>query len=163
MGGLRGENEDDLSLIAYSSPIGYNSLAKILSTYGLPDEVRISAEGSYMGLSKYGTFWIVLFYKDKGIMVEYEGETDKGDILAICFAPERLRNYASILLWDPNLGYTFSEAGKLLGLSTRPEESIEKGYKSLSEISDLDAQSFFNRYQLEENRDECFFVPDRKD
>lgn len=162
-GGLVGEKNDGLSVIAFDSPIGYYSLAKILSTYGPPDEVRIRAEGLYMALSEYGTYWIVLYYKEKGIMVEYEGATDKGEKLPICFSPQRLRNYTRILLWDPNLAYSFKEAGKLLGLYTRPESRIETDYKELSEVSDLDIQTFYDRYKVEENRDECFLVPDRKE
>ena len=96
-------------------------------------------------------------------MVEYEGTTDKGDNLAICFSPKRLRTYTRILLWDPNLAYSFSEAGEFLGLYTRPENSIDVDYQPLNEISNLDVQSFFEQYRLEENQDKCFFVPDRKD
>lgn len=156
---LHGENPDQLTYVGFSAPITSYPLNKILIQYGPPDEIRIRSEGYYMGLSEHGTFWIVMYYKEQGIMVEYEGNMEKSRILDICFTFDKLRPGVRILLWDKEKRYSFIEAGEFLHLYTR-DFNIDTDYRPINELSDLDVQSFYERYRLAENRGKCFSVPD---
>lgn len=160
-GKLHGENPDLLTYVWYEAPLSNFPLNNILSQYGPPDEIRLSALGYYMGLSNLGTFWIVLYYKEQGILVEYEGNMEKAKVLDICFPYEKLRPYVRILLWDPDKNYSFKEAGNLMKLQIKPENSIDEDYRPINELSDLDVPSFYERYRVAENRGICFGVPDR--
>lgn len=158
-GTLHGENPDLLTYVSFGAPISYYSLDKILTLYGAPDEIRIWAAGYFMGVSELGTFWIVLYYQKHGIMVEYEGNMEKSRILDICFTFDKLRPGVRILLWDKEKRYSFIEAGEFLHLYTR-DFNIDTDYRPINELSDLDVQSFYERYRLAENRGKCFSVPD---
>jgi hypothetical protein len=160
---IYGETDGPFQRAYFEAPTASYPVSKILSQYGVPDEIRIHAAGYYMGLSEKGFFWIALFYQEKGIMVEYEGYMEKAKTLDICFSPNQLRPYSRILLWDPKLKYSFTKAGSLIPLITKDfdtEKDIQRDYHPINELSDLDIQSFYEQYRQDANKGECFQVPD---
>jgi hypothetical protein len=162
-GTIYGETKGYLQRVYFEVPTASYPVSRILTQYGPPDEIRLLALGYYMGLSEKGTFWVVLLYQDKGIMVEYEGYMDKTKTLDICFSPNQLRAYSRIFLWNPELKYSFTKAGSLMPLATKDfatEQDIQRDYHPIQEVSNLDIQSFYDQYRQDTNKGDCFQVPD---
>lgn len=81
------------------------SLSYILSTYGIPSEVRFVATANSPHIGKpFYTYY--LFYFDLGILTASSNVGYlTGDNIEIC--PQNYSETPILLLWDKNLGYTF--------------------------------------------------------
>jgi hypothetical protein len=146
--------------IMYIAPMIDYPLSKLLTVYGKPEEIQIRAEGYYMGLSKTGMYELGIFYPKLGIMASYKGITEKSKILDICPLIIEKDYTSHFLLRQPGSETDFVQAGKEIGLITRPEHGIEIDFKPLEKVANIDTQAFYERYRNPKNLNVCFQVPD---
>ena len=140
---------DENGIITVIQTVMPISLANLLRTYGPPSEVFIQAIG-WSTLATVGQFTLVLYYHDKGILAVYDGEVARGRLLYI--SPDLITRPKStfLLLWDPNKNMSFAEAARRTQLIT-PPSLTEEDYLSLENVTNLNAQSFYQRYKDPQN------------
>jgi hypothetical protein len=132
------------------------SLSNLLTTYGLPSEIRIRAIGIYT-VDPVGRFTLVLFYKNKGIMAVYDGKNEKNKIIHIC--PDHIQGPQSAwLLWDPADQLTFSVAGRETMLISDPPPPSEDDYIPLEKLTGMSINAFYQRYKDPQNSRVCIEI-----
>ncbi len=147
------------SIEAYE-PIQKLPFWKVLSTYGKPEEVRISPSGHYGGVGNnvLGEFDLVLFYPDMGILTEFHGTTDSAKVLNVCLLDKYLDDHTHWFLWDPQKPMSFAEIGEEIGLPIKM--SVEYDYISIDKLTNFNVETFYEKFKQEANQNDCFYVPD---
>ena len=126
------------------------TVSKILSTYGRPTKVMIDTYGyPHEGPNP---FRLVLFYPDKGILVNYGDFADFVDGYVVgCI---QIGN-GSVVLWSPKQNLSFAEAlNGTRGLGTFGEQY----YKPLEEATEMDIETFYQTY-LDPDTETCIETP----
>lgn len=145
--------------VEFVSPSAFYGLSRMLNLYGVPSEIRIRAEGYYMGLSKEGFYQLAVFYPKLGMMASFVGNMAKTNPLKICPLIAEKNSTAAFLLWNPAARKDFFQAGEEIRLETRNSD-IQADFKPLESVADIDIQTFYDRYKNPENVNVCFWVPD---
>lgn len=125
-------------------------ISDVLRTYGQPSEVWIDTYGYSLG--EIDPFRVVLFYPEKGILLRYFDDADfQNDQVVGCFAGYR----GAIVLWAPELEFTFAEAlNGTRALGTYGEQY----YKPLEDASEMDVETFYQTY-LDPDAETCIETP----
>ena len=128
-------------------------LSDLLTSYGMPSEVKIWAIG-FDTMDPVGSFTLVLFYPDKGILATYTGQNELGQTIHIC--PSHITGRLSWFFWDPDQHLTYSEIGRQLLLFNDPFPPHEKDYVDLPQAAGMSLETFYQQYQHPENNEKCF-------
>ena len=144
--GFRDGVIEDIFGIYFGNLTASYNLVEILNTYGLPDDILVSAyyEPRY---SDYMTE-VAVFYLQKGILVTYfdsDGDTN-GDVIKKC--PQKA-TYPWLDLWAPSLELTIDEAAsRYLDMRNWPP------YRSLQDSTGMSIETFYQTFK-DPNNDKC--------
>jgi hypothetical protein len=151
--------QDDIieKITAQVGPIAYPNytLAKILSTYGTPNEIWISSYG--YSIEGEIPFTTVLFYSDAVMLLKYYTnasliEVDGESIVRGCIQD---KSVSSLGLWPPDEVLTFEDAvNETTGMN--PSEGYL--YRPLEDVTDMTIDTFYQTF-LEPNAEICIETP----
>lgn len=143
-------------------PVFY-PLHEILSTYGPPDEIWVTArfQSPCPFCPKTGAeFALGLMYQTRGFLASFRGGALRTDFSTYRICPINILGIyqTAWILWDParNLGYGYVYADAFLNAPLL-------GAYRLEEDSDIDIRTFYERYKDPNNASLCFEVPNRDD
>ena len=128
------------------------SVSSILTTYGVPSEVRIWTFRE--AFRDFFTFDLFLFYPDQGIVVRYSTDAKKDENLVQgCFNNART---LSIALWSPDIKLSFQDVSK----QTRNIDISDWGIPvEIEEATELTIEKFYNLFSNSSN-ELCIDTPD---
>lgn len=133
-------------------------LYRLLQDYGKPDEVYFYIL-DVLPIDTNNPYTVYLFYKEKGIVAEYDGASTKGATISICFkdSQEQKSRTAFLSLWSKGLDRTFQDVIAQYMSKLSPGYLSMKYYK-LEGLSTYNTNDFFELYKLEENGNRCLQI-----
>ena len=132
-------------------------LYRLLQEYGKPDEVYFYIL-DVLPIDTNNPYTVYLFYKDAGILAEYNGVSPKGETISVCFenGHEKKSSTTFLSLWPKSSDKTFSEV--ITQYLNRFSDYSSLKYYKLEELSTYTNSDFFEFYKLEENENQCLQI-----
>ena len=129
-------------------------LGKILGEQGKPSEIWIHAVGVNT-ISPQGRFTLAFYWRERGILAEFDGTMEKTNPLLICLDTID-ESSTPLWLWDSGDRRTFQEVK--MGLFTDSPPSLPD-FIQLENATNINVDTFFERYSNLGNV-YCFEMPD---
>lgn len=133
------------------------SLTQFLQKYGKPDDVYLYILDS-LPIDIDNPYSLFLFYKDQGMMAEYDGISPKGEILSLCLAEKMsyVDSSLELFLWKKGTHLEFQDV-----LSKYVDQYYDisgQEFYSLKELSDYSIDDFYRIFSKSETNGPCVQV-----
>ena len=131
---------------------------RLLQDYGKPDEIYFYVL-DVLPIDTSNPYTVYLFYKDKGIVAEYNGASAKGTTISVCFTDSQGQKsqIAFLSLWSKGLEMSFEDVIAQYMSKFSPGYLSLKYYK-MEELSAHTTNDLFEIYKLEENENHCLQI-----
>jgi hypothetical protein len=141
-----------------SAPRFEYPLYRLLQDYGEPDEVYFYIL-DVLPIDTNNPYTVYLFYREKGIIAEYNGASAKGATISVCFMDSQGQKSQTALLslWSRGSDKPFE------GVIAQYMSKFSPGYLSLryyrlGELSTYTSHEFFEIYELKDNENHCLDI-----
>jgi hypothetical protein len=140
------------SLPSFGKFVSYYELPNVLTTYGIPESVRIGTlAGDYPNGGSWG-FHILLLYPDQGLLIDYTTEMQlREDTIIGCPSNAHIE----LELYPSGNGETFFD----LMEPTNWPQNIKSNYKPIEDVISMTIEEFY--YLFREPNDRCIETPSR--
>lgn len=130
---------------------------RLLQDYGKPSEIYFYIL-DVLPVDTSNPYTIYLFYKEQGIVGEYNGASAKGSTLSVCFKDSQGRKSrnAFLWLWPEKVDLTFRNVTDQY--MNKFSEHASLNYYEIEELSADNVDGFFETYKLEENENKCLQI-----
>ncbi len=127
-------------------------LHRLLQDYGEPDEVYFYIL-DVLPIDTNNPYTVYLFYKEKGIIAEYNGAAAKGATISVCFRDSQGQKSQTALLslWSKGSDKTFENV-----IAQYMSSSLK--YYKIEELSPNTSQEFYEIYQLKDSENYCLEI-----
>lgn len=138
------------------------SMTQLLQKYGRPDGVYLYIL-DVLPIDTNNPYSIFLFYKDQGIIAEYNGESPKGEILSLCLTDTMsdIDPSIALFLWKNGANLEFRDVLSQYGDQFYDFSSLE--YYSLTELSDYSINDFYETFSDFEKNNNCLHINNPND
>ncbi len=128
-------------------------LSHVLARYGMPSEVLIRTYRATL-LNRPWPISLVVYYPDKGFMIEYVANGEGAPNSSIAWCP--LQAFPNFWFWSPSNGTTLSNVVSGLAGEQLDRESLGD-FKTIKEATGINVQDFYSMYRNNENK--CVKTP----
>ncbi|MCI0557769.1 MAG: hypothetical protein MN733_04685 [Nitrososphaera sp.] len=141
-----------------SAPRFEYPLYRLLQDYGKPDEVYFYIL-DILPIDTNNPYTVYLFYREKGIIAEYNGVSAKGAAISVCFLDSQGQKSQTALLslWSKGSDKTFEDVIAQY-MSKFSPGYLSLRYHSLEELSSYTSQEFHEIYEPKENENYCLEI-----
>jgi len=133
-------------------------LHRLLQDYGEPDEVYFYIL-DVLPIDTSNPYTVYLYYKEQGIIAEYNGASAKGATISVCFMDSQGQKSqtAFLSLWSKGSEMSFEDVIAQYMSKFSPGYLSLKYYK-LNELSTQTLQEFYDIYKLKDNENHCLQI-----
>jgi hypothetical protein len=133
-------------------------LYRLLQDYGEPDEVYFYIL-DVLPIDTNNPYTVYLFYREQGIVAEYNGESTKRATISVCFMDSQGQKSqtAFLSLWPKETDKTFEDVIAQY-MSKFSPGYLSLRYHRLEELSMYTVQEFYEIYELKDNENYCLEI-----
>ncbi len=159
---LSGQNENKVSAIvygdkSYSELTDFFLLNRILNIYGVPQQILILPfpdDPGHPSPPAHYPFSFVLYYPDKGFLIEYSSSRDEQNGYYIGCPPE---SHIAVSVWDSDRVSTIEDVVKDFSNIYGINAATINDYKLIQDVTSFDPDSFYETFKAQTN--ECVQSP----
>lgn len=159
---LSGQNANKSSAIVYddktySELTDFYSLNSILNIHGIPQQILILPfpdDPGHPSPPAHYPFSFVLYYSDKGFLVEYSSSRDEQDGYYIGCPTE---SHTKVSVWNSDSFATIENVVKYFSNIYGINAATIKDYRLIEDVTSLDPNAFYETFKAQTN--ECVKTP----